>query len=133
MAVLRSEVRGEIRIVFVDVQRLVDAAIIDQCYRETVELLDKTEETHLLMHFGRVVFMSSAALGMLVRLHKKCKEYEISFKLCNISPEIAQVFKITSLDKLFSIHADASDALAAFKAAGGLSFRKHRESRHDVR
>jgi anti-anti-sigma factor len=132
MALVKSEVKGEIRIIFVDVQRLVDQAAIDQCHREIVDLLDKTEEKHVLLHFGRVAFMSSAALGMLVRLHKKCKEYEISLKLCNISPDILQVFKITGLDKVFSIHADASDAMEASKASGQLFFRAHRETRHDL-
>ena len=133
MVLIKSEVKGEIRVIFIDVQRLVDAAAIEQCYREIVELLGKTEEKHVLLHFGRVAFMSSAALGMLVRLHKKCKEYEIALKLSNISSDIGQVFKITGLDKVFSIHADASDAMEAFKASGSLSFRTHRETRHDLK
>ena len=132
MPLVKTEVKGEIRMIFVDVPRLVDQAAIDQCHREITELLDKTEEKHVLLHFGRVAFMSSSALGMLVRLHKKCKEYEISLKLCNISPDIYQVFKITGLDKVFSIHADASEAMDAFKASGQLFFRKNRETRHDL-
>ncbi len=132
MALVKSEVKGEIRIIFIDVQRLVDEVAIGQCYREIVELLDKTEEKHVLLHFGRVAFMSSAALGMLIRLHKKCKEYEISLKLCNIIPDICQVFKITGLDKVFDIHADASGAMEAFKASGQLFFRTHHKTRHDL-
>ena len=132
MALIKSELKGEIRVIFVDVVRLVDTAAIEQCYRELVELLEKTEEKHVLLHFGRVAFMSSSALGMLVKLHKKCKEYEISLKLCNIAPEIREVFKITNLDKVFDIHADIGDALEAFKAGGRLFFRTHRETRHDL-
>jgi anti-anti-sigma factor len=132
MALVKSELKGEIRVILLDAPGLVDQAVIDQCHREIVALLDKTQEKHVLLHFGRVTFMSSSALGMLVRVHKKCKEYAISLKLCNISPDIAQVFKITSLDKLFSIHADASDAMEAFKASGNLFFRKRGETRHDV-
>jgi anti-anti-sigma factor len=133
MAVVQSEVKGEIRVIVIDVQRLVDEAVIGQCSREILDMLDKTEEKHVLLHFGRVAFMSSAALGMLVRLQKKCKEYEISLKMCNISPDIFQVFKITGLDKVFSIHTDASDAIEAFKAGGGLFFRTQRETRHDLK
>jgi anti-anti-sigma factor len=133
MPVVQSEVKGEIRVIVIDVQRLVDEATIGQCSREILDLLDKTEEKHVLLHFGRVAFMSSAALGMLVRLQKKCKEYEISLKMCNISPDIFQVFKITGLDKVFSIHTDASDAMEAFKSSGGLFFRTQRETRHDLK
>ena len=132
MASVKSEVKGEIRIIFVDVQRLVDQAVIDQCYREIVEVMEKTEEKHVLLHFGRVAFMSSAALGMLIRVNKKCKEYKISLKLCNVSPDICQVFKITGLNKVFSMHADASQAMEEFKASGDLYFRTPRETRHDL-
>jgi anti-anti-sigma factor len=132
MVLVRSELKGEIRVFFIDVPRLVDQAAIDQCYREILALLDKTEERCVLVHFGRVTFMSSSALGMLVRLHKKCKEYDILLKLCGIAPDILQVFKITGLDKVFSIHAEASEALDAFKASGQLFFRAPRDARHDL-
>jgi len=64
--------------------------VIEQCYREIVDLLEKTEESHVLLHFGRVNFMSSSALGMLIRVQKKCKEFEIALKLSNISPRSAR-------------------------------------------
>ena len=132
MQLIRSEVKDEIRIVFIDAQRLVDGPGIEQCSREITELLDKSEEKHVLLHFGRLAFMSSSALGMLVRINKKCKEYKIALKLCNISPDIFQVFKITGLDKIFSIHGDASDAIAAFKKGGQFFFRRHQESSHEL-
>jgi anti-sigma B factor antagonist len=55
-------------------------------------------------------------------VNKKCKEFKINLKLCNIDPEIMQVFKITKLDKIFSIFPDADAAYAASKS--GLFFRK---------
>jgi anti-anti-sigma factor len=133
MALIKSELKGEIRVIFVDVARFVDGAVIEQCYREIVELLEKTEESCVLLHFGRVGFMSSAALGMLIRVKKKCKEFEIALKLSNISPDIIEVFKITGLDKVFDIRADAAEAVEAFKASGKLMFREHRETRHDLK
>jgi len=132
MTIIKSEVKDEIRIVVFDVQRLVDGPGIDQCSREIIDLLDKTEEKHVLLHFGKLAFMSSAALGMLVRVNKKCIEYKISLKLCNISRDIYQVFKITGLDKIFSIHADASDAMEAFKKGGQMFFRRQRETQHEI-
>jgi anti-anti-sigma factor len=133
MAVIKSEIQGEIRVIFLDAPRLVDEAIIEQCHREILELLNKTEEKLMLLHFGRVAFMSSTALGMLVRVHKKCKEFEVSLKMCNISPDIHKVFKITGLDKVFGIYADAAGAMEAFKASGQLSFRPGREARHELK
>jgi anti-anti-sigma factor len=132
MALVKHEVKGEIRIVVIDEARLVDAGAIEQCFREIVAVLDKSEEKHVLLHFGRLTFMSSMALGMLIRVQKKCKEYKIALKLCNITPDIRQVFKLTSMDKIFDIHDDAADAMAAFKATGKLFFREKRPTSYDV-
>ena len=91
---------------------------------EILELLDKTEESNVLLHFGRVTFMSSAALGMLIGVNKKCKEYKIALKLCDISPDIRQVFTITGMEKIFDIHEDAAQAMESIKKSGQSFFRK---------
>jgi anti-sigma B factor antagonist len=131
MALVRSEVAGEVRIIFLDEARLIDPLAIEQCYREIVEVLDKSEEKNVLLHFGRVAFLSSSALGILIRINKKCKEYKITLKLCNIIPDIYQVFKITGLNKVFDIYADAAKALASFKPSGLLG-RKMGETTYEV-
>jgi anti-anti-sigma factor len=132
MALIKHDVKGEIRIIIIDEARLLDGAVIDQCYREIAEVLDKVEESNVLLHFGRLTFMSSAALGMLVRVHKKCKEYKISLKLCNIAPEIRQVFKITGIDKILDLYDDAAQAMEAFKKSGSLFFRKQKPTSYEV-
>jgi anti-sigma B factor antagonist len=123
---------GEILVVFIDTERLLDGPAIDVCLREIVAVLEKSEGNYVLLHFGRVTFMSSAALGMLIRVNKKCAEFKIMLKLCNIAPDIRQVFKITGLDKVLTIYADASQAMEAFKKSGKLSFRKPRETTYEV-
>jgi anti-anti-sigma factor len=132
MALIRHELMGEVRLIVIDEQRLLDGGAIEQCYREIIAVLDKTDESNVLLHFGRVAFMSSAALGILVRINKKCKEYQISLKLCGIAPEIGQVFKITGLDKIFEIYADPAQAMEAFQKAGQLYFRKRRPKSYEV-
>jgi anti-sigma B factor antagonist len=115
MALVKAELMGGVRVILFDTDKLLDGGEIDQCYREIVEIVDKTQEHNVLLHFGRVKFMSSAALGMLIRVLKKCKEYKIMLKLSNISPEEFEVFKITGMNKLFDIHDDAAQAMDAFK------------------
>lgn len=75
--------------------------------------------------------MSSMAQGMLIRVNKKCKEYKAALKLCNITPDIRQVFKLTSMDKIFDIHEDAAEAMAAFKATGQMFFREKRPTSYE--
>ena len=132
MEVIKQEVKGEVRVISIDVARLVDAETIDQCYRNVAAALDKSEESNVLLDFSRVNFMSSMALGMLVRVNKRCKEYKISLRLCGIASEIMQVFKITGMNKLFDIHANADAAAAAAKKSGGMFFRKTKPTSYEV-
>jgi anti-anti-sigma factor len=132
VAIIKHMAKGEVRIISIDEVRLVDGAVLDQCGREIFDVLGKTEESCALLHFGRVTFMSSAALGMLIRVNKKCKEYKIALRLCNISPDIRQVFKITGLEKVFDIDPDVAQAMEAFKKSGQLSFRKKGPTSYEV-
>lgn len=103
MASIRSESNGDFLTIYINELRLLDEMTIQQVYREIMRVLETTQESRVLIHFGRVEFMSSSALGMLIRVNKKCKEFQIALKLSNISPNIREVFKITGLEKVFSI------------------------------
>ena len=59
MTYIKTEVKDEIRIIIIEVQRLVDCSLIDQCSKEIVMLLDKSLEKHLLLHFGMVTLPMS--------------------------------------------------------------------------
>jgi anti-anti-sigma factor len=133
MPIIKHVAKGEIRIISIDEVRLIDGPALDQCGREIMDVLGKTEESCVLLHFGRVAFMSSAALGMLIRLSKRCKDYKIALRLCDISPDIRQVFTITGLDKVFDIHADVAGAMEAFKKSGQLMFRKDVPKSYEIR
>jgi anti-sigma B factor antagonist len=51
---------------------------------------------------------------MLVTLNKKIKAAGGKLVLCNIDPQIREVFEITKLDKLFVIRGEEQEALQAF-------------------
>jgi anti-anti-sigma factor len=124
MPLLKHEVQGEVRFIIIQEVRLVDDETLQQLHKEILEVIEKTEEPNVLLHFGRVGFMSSAALGILIRVSKKCKEFKIAMTLCNIAPNIREVFKITGLEKVFEIYDQPADALEAIKKSGKSLFRK---------
>jgi len=82
---------------------------------EELSLLVATKDTvNLLLNFKNVEHLSSAALGMLIKLNEQISKRSGRLKLSDIRPQIYQVFKITRLNKLFDIHDSATDALNAF-------------------
>jgi anti-anti-sigma factor len=93
-------------------QKIIDPESIQDLGEELFALIDKDERQKIVLNFGNVEFLSSAALGKLITFHKKAKRIGASIVLTNISPEIYQVFKITKLDELFDIRDTEADALA---------------------
>jgi anti-sigma B factor antagonist len=68
----------------------------------------------ILLNFTNVEFLSSAALGKLITLDRKVKASKGRMKMCNIRPEIFEVFQITKLNKVFDIRKDETEAMTAF-------------------
>ncbi|MFO0900813.1 MAG: STAS domain-containing protein [Pirellulales bacterium] len=108
-----SEV-GEVTVVrFVD-RKILDEANIQKLGEELFHLVEAEGRKSLLLNFTSVDFLSSAALGKLITLDKKVKAHGGKLKLCNIRPEIYEVFEITKLNKVFDIKDEEAQALAAF-------------------
>jgi anti-sigma B factor antagonist len=93
---------------------ILDALMITEIQDELLAILDKARERNILLDFRAVRFLSSAALGMLMRAYKKCDESRLILKLCNLTPSIREIFKITCLEKTFEIHTTAEEAEKAF-------------------
>src|SRR5262245_5730124 len=77
-------------------------------------LVDNEGCKKLLLNFGNVEYLSSAALGKLITLNKKVQSGKGKLILCNIDPQIHEVFEITKLDKFFKIMKEEQQALQAF-------------------
>ena len=115
---LMSQSHGDVLIVYFTESRILDEATIETMSTDLDRMIDRSEEGKLLLNFSEVRFMSSAMLGKLVRLNKRCRSDKIDLKLCNISKEIMEVFKLMRLHKLLDIHANESRALSAFEKRG---------------
>jgi anti-sigma B factor antagonist len=105
---------GDVTVVRFRDQKILDDLNIQELGRELSRLVEVENRKRLLLNFSAVQFLSSAALGKLITLEKKVKAADGSLKLCNIQPEIYEVFAITKLNRLFDIKEDEADALAAF-------------------
>ena len=83
-----------------------------QSLQETImSIIEQTERINLILDFCNVKFLSSAVLGLLIRVSKKVYENDGQLKLCNINPKIYEIFKITRLTKIFDIYPDVESAV----------------------
>jgi anti-sigma B factor antagonist len=111
---LEVEDIGDVTVVnFID-KRIIDAQNIEVIGDQLNSLVDEASRRKVLLNFNNVEFLSSAALGKLISLHKKMQEVGGKLILCNIHSDIFEVFEITRLDKYFTIHKDEQAGLQAF-------------------
>jgi anti-anti-sigma factor len=95
-------------------RKIVEDVNIQELGQEMFHIVEADNRGRVLLNFSSVEFLSSAALGKLITLEKKVKAHGGTLKLCNIRPEIYEVFAITKLNRVFDIKEDETDALAAF-------------------
>ncbi len=98
--------------------RLVDPSQITRLFDDVDAALGKSSEDRVVLDFSLLQFMASSALGKLVQLNKKATIYKAKLKLCGISPQIYEVFKITKLHKVFDIEKDEPTARKSFNKWG---------------
>jgi anti-sigma B factor antagonist len=102
----------------VQVVKLVPKQILDQLQITEIgqgvkDLIDQGT-LKLLLDFSNVDHLSSSSLGMLITIKKQIETNKGRLKLCAIKPPLFEVFKITRLDKVFSVYNPAHDALLSF-------------------
>jgi anti-sigma B factor antagonist len=111
---LEVEDIGDVTVVkFVD-RRILDEQNIQIIGDQLFSLVDEVGRRKVLLNFASVEFLSSAALGKFITLQKKLQAANGRLILCNIDPEIHEVFEITKLDKFFTIMKDEQGGLQAF-------------------
>ena len=85
---------------FVD-RKILDEANIQIIGNQLFGMVDADDRKKIVLDFSNVEYLSSAALGKLITLDKKVKSAKGKLRLCNIRPDIYEVFAITRLNKLF--------------------------------
>ena len=103
---------GEVSVVTFADSKIIDEEEIQELGQELYDLVERDERKKIVLNFGNVEFLSSAALGKLIGFEKRVKQHSSELILTNIRPEIYEVFAITKLTKLFEIKDDEADALA---------------------
>lgn len=95
--------------------KVLDQTIIQQIGVEFAKLtMEAAAERRLLLNFSNVKFMASAMIGQILMLQKLCKKDRVDLKLCSISSDIMEIFKVMKLTKLLRIYDSEFVALEAF-------------------
>ena len=114
-----AEMKPRISVEYADnatIVSFVDEKILEEmdirALQETImSVIEQSKGINLVLDFGNVRFLSSAVLGLLIRISKRVYERDGRLRLCSINPKIYEVFKITRLTKTFDIYKDVESAI----------------------
>jgi anti-sigma B factor antagonist len=84
-------------------QTILEERQMRELEAELLAIVGKNEDKRLVLNFENVSFMSSAFLGLLVKVHKRVIEAGGHLQLFNLDPSIYKVFEITKLTNVFDI------------------------------
>jgi anti-sigma B factor antagonist len=111
--------KGDVVVASFNAVKIVDQVSIEQIEKEFQAVtVQAASARKLLVDFSPVEFISSMMIGLIVRLHSRCKREGIRLKLCGVSASILEAFKVTGLRKVLEIYPDELQALEAFVPPG---------------
>lgn len=92
-------------------EKILEDKDINSLQESIMSVIEQAEQINLIIDFSHVKFLSSAVLGLLIRISKRIYEHDGHLRLCNIDPKIYEIFKITRLTKTFDISKDVGTAV----------------------
>jgi anti-sigma B factor antagonist len=77
-------------------------------------LIEQQGIRKLVLNFDDVKLLSSAPIGMLVDLRNRIGAVGGMLVLCQVSPDIREILRLTSVEELFSILDTENDVIAMY-------------------
>ena len=87
----------------------INASDFEKALRDAID----EEGGPLIVDLENLTYISSAGLRAILLIAKLLAQRNAGFGLCSLSDPIREVFEISGFDKIVSIHASRSEALAA--------------------
>jgi anti-sigma B factor antagonist len=105
---------GKATVVTFTNEKILEENDIRNLQESIMPVIEQSGQINLILDFQKVQFLSSAVLGLLLRISKKVYERDGQLRLCSINRKIYEIFRITRLNKIFDIYDDLEAALAGF-------------------
>jgi len=97
-------------------EKILEEKDIANLQQTIMPVIEQSEQMHFILDFQNVQFLSSAVLGLLLRISKKIYEKNSTLRMCSINGKIYEIFKITRLNKIFDIYDDLQSAQQSITA-----------------
>src|SRR5687767_14897708 len=106
---------GEVTVVELFLPDALDSTEFDRLNEGLDDVFRDRTGGRWILDLSNVVYMGSAALGLMVYSRHRVKSQDGKLALCQMSPRLHQVFKACCLEKLFTIEKTREDAAKALR------------------
>lgn len=116
-AFLSLEQQGDAVVVRVMRSQLSEEDNIQQMAQELITLIDHYQCQQLALSLSEVVYITSAALGKLIMIHRKLHRKAGRLVMCDVTAGVAEILRTSRLDEYFTIAPDTSHAVLLLTAS----------------
>lgn len=111
---LKTDIINNINVVtFNNVTRF--NALITESVKSELNSFFSKPGTKLILDLEGVNFIDSSGFGVFLSAMKTANNSHGQFKICNIAPEVMELFKLLQLHNVFEIYGNRDDCLKSFK------------------
>ncbi len=112
---LNEQTEGGVTIVRLENARVLNRSTVNEISEELMAVPDGLDRPRIVLDIEEVEYMSSPVLGKLVRFRKRVRNAGGGLRICNVHPDIRDVFEMTDLHHVFDLHDDREGAIAAME------------------
>jgi len=97
-----------------DSQRL--NAMIAEPVKEALLTYFNKPDTHLVFNLEGITFIDSSGFGVFLSAMKAANNNYGQFKICNVNPDVMELFKLLQLHHVFEIYDELDPCLKSFNS-----------------
>jgi anti-anti-sigma factor len=112
-SLLRIKEVGPVAVVSFAARNILDEADVEAIGRQLTALVDQ-KRIHLVLHFGSVERLTSLMLARLISFAAKVRAAGGRVVMCQIGPQLRELFDLLSLAKVIPAYDTEDEALQGF-------------------
>jgi anti-sigma B factor antagonist len=94
---------GKHVVVKLGMNSLMDPLLLEQLGQRLLHLVEIEDQRRIVLDFSLVQYLSSQAIGIVMRMHQKTAELKGKLVLCGVNAKLTQLMQITKLDKVLKV------------------------------
>ncbi len=114
MSIIQSEKIKEVTVVkFDDSIKKFNALVTEEGKKELTDFFTKPN-TKLVLNMAGINYVDSSGFGVFLSVMKRANNNYGIFKICNIAPDVMELFKLLQLHNIFEIYENLDDCIKSF-------------------